>query len=327
MKRIGRLIRPLSALAGVTGAAAALNRGLRATAGLPVNQLGGVRGAWQWRGQQIFVTTAGSGPPLVLVHGLSAGGSSYEFRALFPLLARARTVVAFDFVGCGLSDMPALDYTSELLVDQIVDVLGAFTDVPATLAGSGLGAALAIRAAARVPERVSALAAICPTGLGGVLDGAPGTMQGALAPLMRSPVAGETLYNALVSKGALRRYLRAGVYAGRDVAPEIVDHYYAVTHLPGARYIAAALASGALNCNVARDLPFVEAPVLVLWGDRAPSGNAWSNAPEYVRLAKRARLVTVPGAGMLPHEDAPGIVADALLAPFGGAFDAAPAPY
>jgi pimeloyl-ACP methyl ester carboxylesterase len=263
----------------------------------------------------------------VLVHGLFAGGSSYEFRALFPLLARHRKVIAFDFIGCGLSDMPALEYTNDLLSDQLIDVLGAFTDVPATLAGSGLGAAIAIRVAARVPERVAALAAICPTGLRGVYDGPPPAAAGALGPIMRSPVAGETLYNAMVSKRALRRHLRTDVYARDDVAPEIVERYYAVTHLPGARYIAAALASGALNCNVARDLPFVEAPVLVVWGDRAPAANSWTNAPEYVRLAKRARLITVPGAGLLPHEDAPDVVADALLAPHVADYDSAPSPY
>ena len=328
MKRIGRFLRPLGALAGVTGAAAALNRGLRESGGIPVNQLGGSRRAWQWHGYETFVTEAGSGPPVLLVHGVYAGASSFEFRKVFPLLARSRRVFAFDLIGCGLSDMPAIEYTTETFVEQIVDAIGAFADGPVTLVGSSLGAAFAIRAAARLPDRIASLVAICPTGLEGVLDHPQGTAQAALAALLRSPVAGETLFNGIASKAAIRRYLRSQIYADAAlVSPDVVEHHYAVTHLPGARYVPAAFIGGALNCNVARDLPFVEAPVLVLWGDRASKSNPWSNAPEYVRLAKRARLVTVPGAGLLPHDEAPEIVADAMLASLAAGVDSAPSPY
>jgi pimeloyl-ACP methyl ester carboxylesterase len=57
-----------------------------------------------FRGRSIHVfTREGDGPPLVLLHGFPS--SSYDWR---PVLTeeRDRAVLAFDFLGFGLSDKP-----------------------------------------------------------------------------------------------------------------------------------------------------------------------------------------------------------------------------
>lgn len=225
-----KALRPLGALAGVTGAAALLNRSLRNEV-LPLNHLGGIRIPWQWRGYEIFVTELGSGPEILLVHGIYSGASSYEFRKLAPLLARDHRVVALDLLGCGLSAMPDLAYSSELFVEQIVDAIGALTSGPLVLVGSSMGAAFAIRAAVRAPDRVKALVTIAPTGLAGILDKDPTAGQRAAGAIFRSPVAGETAFNALSARPTIRWFLGFQSYADKaSVTTEIVDHYYAVTH-------------------------------------------------------------------------------------------------
>jgi pimeloyl-ACP methyl ester carboxylesterase len=312
---VKKLVRPLLAGAGVTGALAATNRAL-GNAPLPTNALGGTLRPWTWRGHEIFATQAGAGPLVVLVHGIYAGASAYEFRTLFPLLARRHRVVAFDLLGCGLSDKPRLAYGTELFVDQIVDALDAFGEEPATLVASSLGAAFAIRAATRASDRVAQLAAICPTGLGGTLDKGPTGRGAAMTALFRTPVVGEAAFNALASRASIRWFLEHQVYGDPSrCTPEIVDHYYAVTHQPGARYVPAAFVGGALDCDVARDLPFLEVPLQVLWGEKAPAINPVGNADEFLRLARDARLATFPASGLLPHEEEPEAV-DAALASF-----------
>ncbi len=311
---VKKLIRPLAAGAGLTGALAALNRGLRAGR-RPDNALGGTVRAWTWRGYDIFATEAGSGPLVVLVHGIYAGASSYEFRKLFPLLAEHHRVVAFDFLGCGLSAMPNLPYSAELFTEQIVDALDAFGVEPTILIGSSLGGAFAIRAAARANDRVRRLVAICPTGLGGVLDRPAKPAQIGVAATFRSPLIGEALFNALASRPSLRWFLEHQSYADTaSVTPDIVDHYSAVTHQPGARYVPAHFVGGLLNCDVARDLPFVDAPVLIAWGERAPSISPLSNAGEFLRLAQHGKLVTFPASGLLPHEEEPAALCAAIEA-------------
>ncbi|MGH7706568.1 MAG: alpha/beta fold hydrolase [Vulcanimicrobiaceae bacterium] len=307
--RLRRALRPLGAIAGLTGAAAVVNRGLRERSGLPHDHLGGVRRPWRWRGYDVFATEAGSGPLVLLVHGLSPGGSSYEFRKLFGLLAGEFRVVAFDLLGCGLTEMPDIAYSTDVFVEQIVDALTVFGDEPAALVASSLGAAFAIRAAARANSRVARLIAICPMGLGGAAD-APGNPRSAFASLVRTPVVGESIYNGLASRPALRRYLRTQAYADpAAVTDDVLRHYSAVMHQPGARFVAAHLLGGALVCDVARDLPFVDAPLLVLWGDRAPATNPVGRAGEYARLARHGELRTVAHAALLPHEEQPADVA------------------
>ncbi len=305
--------RTLLAGAGIASGLAAANRALQ-NAPLPTDALGGTRRPWNWRGSEIFATEAGEGPLVLLVHGVHAGASSYEFRHLFPLLAREHRVVAFDLLGCGLSDKPKLAYGAELFVEQIVDALDAFGSEPAAVVGSSLGAAFAIRAATRAGDRLERLAVICPAGLAGTLD-RESTSVSPVTRLFRAPVIGEALFNLLGSRPATRWFLQHRAYADPASADaEVVAHYYAVNHQPGARYVPAAFVGGGLNCDVARDLPFLSMPLLVLWGERAPSISPRSQADEFVRLAKDARLVTFAHSGLLPHEEEPAAVAAALEA-------------
>jgi pimeloyl-ACP methyl ester carboxylesterase len=309
---VRRLLRPLAAGAGITGAIAAINRGLR-SGPLPTNAVGGTQRRWSWRGHEIFATEAGDGPLVLLIHDIAAGTSSYEYRKIFGGLSERCRVVAFDLLGCGLSAHPNLAYSPELFTDQIVDALTEFGDAPAVLVGSGLGGALAIRAAARANERVRQLVAICPTGLGGILDDEPHVGRGTVTTALRSPLLGESVFNVLASRAALRWHLEHDLYADRRSATDdVVDHYYAVAHQPGARFVPAYLAGGRLACNVARDLPFVTAPLLVLWGERASARSPLANAGEFVKLAQRARLVTFPQSGLLPHEEEPAAVVAAI---------------
>ena len=301
-----RFVRPLAAGAGVTGALAVFNRSVRNVAE-PTNALGGTVRRWNWRGHGIFSTESGSGPLVVLVHGVYAGASSYEYRKLFPLLAANHRVVAFDLLGCGLSDRPNLGYSADLFTELVIDALAdAGAAEPVTVVGSSLGAAFAIRAAARSKQRIAGVVAICPTGLGGVLDRPPNGAQLAIAGTVRTPLLGEALFNGLASRPSIRYFLGRASYADpASATPEIIDHYYAVAHQPGARYVPAHFVGGMLNCNIAQDLPFVDAPILVAWGEHASSFSPLANAGEFLKLAQNAKLVTFAHSGLLPHEEEP----------------------
>jgi pimeloyl-ACP methyl ester carboxylesterase len=309
---VKKLVRPLAAGAGLTGAMAAFNRSVR-NGPAPGNALGGEERRWNWRGHDIFATTTGSGSPVVLVHGIYAGASSYEYRKLFPLLGAQHRVVAFDLLGCGLSERPNLGYSAELFTELIVDALAEFGGgEPVTLIGSSLGAAFAIRAAARTNRLVAHLVAICPTGLGGILDRSPSGAQRAVTAAVCLPLIGEALFNALASRPSIRYFLGQSYADAASITPEVVDHYYAVAHQRGARFVPAHFVGGGLNCEVARDLPFVDAPMLVAWGERASRFSPLANAGEYIKLAQHAKLVTFPDSGLLPHEEEPEAMRDAV---------------
>jgi len=315
---------PVGALAGLTASAAFVNRALRETAAPVDDPLGGAPLPWTWRGYDVAASERGSGPTILLVHGIYVGASSYEYRLLAPLLARTHRVVAFDFIGCGRSAMPDLDYSVELFVEQIVDALGALASGPVTLVASSLGAAFAVRATTRAQDAIERLVLLSPAGLGGTLDDeAGGGGRGLLRPLLRAPLAGEALFNVLASHRAIARFLRRRVYADSSFAsPETVARLHAFAHRPGARFVPAAFVSGALDCNVARDLPFIEAPVLVGRGERTRGFDPQAPASEYETLAREASVVVFPSAGLLPQEEDAAGVARAIREFVGAAGDA-----
>ncbi len=111
---------------------------------------------------------AGSGAKtLALVHEM--GGSLDSWDMVLPALAAGRQVLRYDTRGAGQSEK----VRGALALDTMVDDLAALLDAlgingPVALAGCAVGAAIAIRFAARLPERAAALIAMSPaTGLAG----------------------------------------------------------------------------------------------------------------------------------------------------------------
>jgi pimeloyl-ACP methyl ester carboxylesterase len=313
---IRRCIRPAGVLAAVAGIIAVVNRGLRTANRPPHDPIAGAHRRWTWLGHEMSATELGDGEPaILLIHGISAGASSHEYRVLAPLLAEHRRVITLDLLGCGLSGHPNIDYSADLFVDQIIAALCEFTSSPAIVAGSGLGAAFAIRAAVRVPKQISHVIAICPEGLNEQHSGVRAILHGSGGTIMRSPVLGEAISNAFATTASLRRELTRHVYADQaSVTPEVLAHYYALTHQPGARFVPAAYTAGALSCDVARDLPFIGAPLLICWGTRASRSNSPENADEYMQLAVDARLVMFAHSATRPHEEEAEAVAAAIEA-------------
>lgn len=101
-------------------------------------------------------------PPVVLIHGLG-GQLQHMTYGLAPLLARDFRVIALDRPGCGWSERDGEGRAS--LAEQarmIAEFLEARGTGPATVVGHSLGGAVALALALNHPERVAALALLCP---------------------------------------------------------------------------------------------------------------------------------------------------------------------
>jgi len=109
-------------------------------------------------------TTAGSGEPMLLVHGL--GGDRRTWDELLDDLARHHTVIAPDLPGHGESDAPAGDYSLGAHATALRDLLTALGHRSATVAGHSLGGGIALRFAYQFPQHLDRLALISTGGLG-----------------------------------------------------------------------------------------------------------------------------------------------------------------
>jgi pimeloyl-ACP methyl ester carboxylesterase len=109
-------------------------------------------------------TATGSGPPLILLHGI--GMSHAAWSAVTPYLCATRHVIAFDTAGFGLT--PPLSKGTDPTVTNLVDGLERSIHelgigVPVDVAGNSLGGAMALEAATRGIAR--SVVAISPSGL------------------------------------------------------------------------------------------------------------------------------------------------------------------
>jgi pimeloyl-ACP methyl ester carboxylesterase len=107
---------------------------------------------------------AGSGPPLVLIHGIGDNSATWEH--VIPALAKRHLVIAPDLLGHGKSDKPRADYSVAAYANGVRDLLGVLGVQRATLVGHSLGGGVAMQFAYQFPERTERLVLVGSGGSG-----------------------------------------------------------------------------------------------------------------------------------------------------------------
>ncbi|QRQ84105.1 alpha/beta fold hydrolase [Cupriavidus oxalaticus] len=119
-------------------------------------------------GLRLHCLDAGSGEPVVFIHGSGPGASGHSnFRFNVPAFAAAgfRTVVV-DLPGYGLSSKPDdVEYTLDFFVAALREQLVALELPRCVLVGNSLGGAIALKYALDYPEHVSRLVMMAPGGV------------------------------------------------------------------------------------------------------------------------------------------------------------------
>jgi pimeloyl-ACP methyl ester carboxylesterase len=115
-------------------------------------------------GHHVEYRRAGSGPPVVLIHGMVNSSRHWEEVAL--RLADDYDVIAPDLLGHGDSATPRGDYSLGAHAAAIRDLLAAIGIDRATIVGHSLGGGVAMQFFWQFPERTERLALVSSGGLG-----------------------------------------------------------------------------------------------------------------------------------------------------------------
>jgi 2-hydroxy-6-oxonona-2,4-dienedioate hydrolase len=113
-------------------------------------------------GQKIHYVEAGSGPTVILLHGL--GGSSQVWQYNIGPLAEKFHVVVPDQIGFGKSDKPLVNYRIRTYVDFLDQFCRQLKIERASLVGNSMGGWIAIAFAAAFPDRVDKLVLVDAAG-------------------------------------------------------------------------------------------------------------------------------------------------------------------
>jgi pimeloyl-ACP methyl ester carboxylesterase len=247
-------------------------------------------------GMRVHVRERGSGPPLLLVHGLAA--SLFTWEGWAAELSGAHRVIAFDLPGHGLTGPHPEDRYSHADMADFVDHLATALGVTRfSLAGSSMGGHVAARYALAHPERVDRL----------ILVDALGLHREEPRPLIfrlyGTPIVGNVL--TLVSPRFVVAASVRDVYGDPGkVGSALVDRYHDLLRRAGNREamrIHLSLPEEELD---PAQMGKLRMPALILWGAR----DRWI-LPRYGERFRDAipgaRLVTFEGLGHVPMEEDP----------------------
>ena len=110
---------------------------------------------------------AGSGPPVILIHGSGPGVSAWaNWQFAIPYLAQKLHVFAYDQLGFGYTDpAPGQHYSLELWTNHLLGFMQAVGIKRAHLVGNSMGASVALAAAITHPEVTDRLVLMGPMGV------------------------------------------------------------------------------------------------------------------------------------------------------------------
>ncbi len=253
-------------------------------------------------GTRIRYVEAGSGPPVVFLHGF--GASIYAWRLVLDSVARAgHRVIAFDNRGFGFSGRPVTGYANRDYVRLLSALLDSLGVGEAVLVGHSMGGQIAAEFALAHPQRVRGLALLAPSGFGMRF---PWLLQ-----VARWPIAGP-LASGLRGRWVTGLILRSTFANPGTVTEADVDQYYAPVAQPDyGRALRGVLRSFRFDALEGR-ADSLRAPTLLVWGgqDRIVPVEL---GHRFAMSLERVAFVVLPLAGHELAEEAPERVVELLL--------------
>ncbi len=247
----------------------------------------------------------GSGPPLLLIHGV--GDSSSTWLDVIPRLAERHTVIVPDLLGHGESARPRADYAVAAYACGMRDLLGVLDVDRVSVVGHSFGGGIAMQFAYQFPERCERLVLVGSGGLGPEVH-----------PLLRlAAVPGAELGLSVATSRAARAALKlaspalrvtGGLRLGADLA-YVLERYAALRSRTARQAFLRTLRAGVDvhgqvitmldRCYLAAGLP-----TMIIWGgrDRVIPVHHADIAHDAM---PGSRLEIFEHAGHFPHHDDP----------------------
>jgi pimeloyl-ACP methyl ester carboxylesterase len=242
-------------------------------------------------GMRITYRMAGSGPPLVLLHG--GPSDSREWRRQLQGLADAFTVIAWDMPGCGGSDDPPEHFRTRDYADALAAFIGALDLRQPHVLGLSFGSGLALelyRWHRSVPRSL-------------ILASAYAGWAGSLPPEVVEQRKEQMVRRIELPPDEFASEFLPSLLS--EAAPvELVDELRTILsdfHPVGQR---ALIRAGFAEHDVRDVLPHVGVPTLLLYGDRDVR-SPLDVAAEMRASIPGSTLVVIPGVGHMINMEAP----------------------
>jgi pimeloyl-ACP methyl ester carboxylesterase len=243
-------------------------------------------------GLRVHVAEAGSGPALLLIHGLTASHAVWE-----PTIAEFSgtwRVIAPDLPGHGESDKPDAPYTIDFFAGVVRSLMRELDVHEAVVAGSSLGGQVALELAAWYPTFTRALVLAAPAvGYSAAMRPVGQALQMISAPKLLRARLTQVFQQSFHDRSRIGHVTRRRILEERLAADDFPAFARAVARSLG----------GVLTAEP-QPLDRVTQPVLLLWG-REDRLVPLRRSERLLRRLPQARLHVLERCGHLPMLEQP----------------------
>jgi pimeloyl-ACP methyl ester carboxylesterase len=260
------------------------------------------------RGQVVY-HESGQGSPLLFLHGIYVGASSYEWAKVYPHFAASHQVVAVDLLGFGESERPDVALTATDHVQLLTELMRAkFGGDRASIVASGMSGGFASVLAAQHPELVLRLLLFMPIGRA---ESGPQLRSTRTRIVSRIPFVNRAFYRRYLSTRIhIRSWLRTVGFANPEkVNDETIEVVTNCAQQFGADRALLQWIAGRFDLDLEKSLAEVTQPVTLFWGDKSANLEAGYRLRQ---IAKQCSLVVMPNSRLLPSLELPAETTDSL---------------
>lgn len=260
---------------------------------------------FQWRFGTIKYRKKGTGTPLLLIHDLTPGSSSYEFSHIEDFLAQTNTVYSMDLLGYGRSDKPNMTYTNYLYVQLITDFVKKVIGKKTSIVATGDSAVSAIMAVHNDAEFIDKLILIHPQDL---YDGnqIPSAQLKLLKFFIDFPIIGTFIYNLHTNRASLQtQFLYEYCYRPTADMDKIIDAYSEAAHIGFYRgkYAYSSYLAKYGNSNCVSALKNINNSILMISGEQSTLSD--TNEGNYTYFNRSIETIRISGSKNLPQLENP----------------------
>lgn len=223
---------------------------------------------YDWRFGKIRYQKKGNGNPVLLIHDLDIGSSSYEFYRLSDELAKTNEVYTIDLLGYGLSEKPNFTYTNFLYVQLVNDFIKNIIGKKTTIMTGGESTAIAVMSCHLNPDLIKNLIFINPQSLN-KLNQIPSRRSKINKYIIETPVIGTFIYNIISNKENITKTFKERYYY--DFGSSKLEEVYAyleAAHLNdyNSKYTYASYVGRYMNINIYQALKNINHSIMIILG-------------------------------------------------------------
>ncbi|MEO6052629.1 MAG: alpha/beta hydrolase, partial [Chthoniobacterales bacterium] len=263
---------------------------------------------------------SGEGQPVIFLHGIYVGASSFEWSRIYPDFAATHQVIVPDLVGFGESERPARFWTALDYIQGLEEFIHITCNgKKPIIVASGHTATLALYIASQQPDLIDRLILYSPSCF---LDDPVRDVMGGTSLAGRLPGMRHFVYqNYLSTLPFIHRWLaNVGFSDAAAIPSEVEETLLTCARQYRAEYAILSFLAGRLNCDLKDRLPQIQQPVTIFW----PGGDdrSMAEALKRSRQLPRSGFICTERGGFLAALETPDVLRNLLKSELSGELSA-----